>query len=311
MVKHGQLFREWVRWFHRHRVPPADIAAVLGVSPDLVVDAIAIDRSSLEAAWPFNQPDAEQARRRRIIGATATKIRRLTTLLYQPPRIAELLLLEPDAVCCFVRRTRRIRGRRDDRREPGTMIRPRTEAEELAAHRSYQRPWYRQAKRKAQEPPPGWSYADRSAASRKDAADLVAFHAAVREGRLSAGSILDLAFRFHFAEPRSPAPPEPAIWTGPESYHYGASKLDTEQVAEIRELRRAGWSTGKLARRFAVTRSTICNVLLHRTSYLPPCPAPLIMLPCSDEKSRISAGKPRLIVTAPWQEARVDLQSGG
>jgi hypothetical protein len=35
------------------------------------------------------------------------------------------------------------------------------------------------------------------------------------------------------------------------------------------------------------------------------------VLPSSDEQSRISAEKPRLIITAPWQESVAYLQSGG
>jgi hypothetical protein len=157
-------------------------------------------------------------------------------------------------------------------------------------------------------PPAEWSYAARSKISRGEVAAVLKLRQAVRDGTLPAAELVDLFARVHHAAPR-PAPPplEPAIWTGPERYSYGSPKLDAEKAAEIRELRRQGWSTGKLARRFGVTRSTICNVLLRRTSYLPPCPAPPLIVLSSDEKSRISAEKPGLIVTAPWREVGADL----
>jgi hypothetical protein len=128
---------------------------------------------------------------------------------------------------------------------------------------------------------------------------------AVRDGSLSHGELLDLFARAYYAPARSPAPlPEPAIWTGPEKYSYGSPKIDAEKADEIRELRQRGWSTGKLARRFGVTRSTICNVLARRTSYLPPCPAPVILV---DSESRNSAIKQGQIITAPWRPESSDL----
>jgi lambda repressor-like predicted transcriptional regulator len=298
----AQWRREWVRWLHFHRVPLEDVAAILDISPAVVRTDIAARYHRPDGeAWPFNETDRAAVRRRSILNVTANKIRRMVELRYGAPRIAELLELEPPAVRSFIRRIRRRRSVRSDRVKPDELIRPRTEAEETAGRLAAKRADGRRYRRQLKTPPAEWSYQARAETARAEAAALVALQTAVREGRLSAARVLDLAAGLHFAEPR-PALPEPAIWTGPESYRCGAPKLDPQQVAEIRELRRAGWSTGKLARRFGVTRSTICNVLLHRTSYRPSPPLPAIVLPSSVEPARVGATKQGLIITAAWQE---------
>jgi hypothetical protein len=53
-------------------------------------------------------------------------------------------------------------------------------------------------------------------------------------------------------------------WTEPRSLRgeaNGQSKLTRADVDEARELRAAGWSTGALAKRFGVQRSTMCYAL--------------------------------------------------
>jgi hypothetical protein len=66
---------------------------------------------------------------------------------------------------------------------------------------------------------------------------------------------------------RAVEPPavQTAPWTGEVRIWHGNSKLGAEEIAEIAELRRGGWSTGALARRFRVRRSTICYVLTGET----------------------------------------------
>jgi hypothetical protein len=312
MRRDFRLRRRWERWLMARDVPIADVAVILSI-PSALLEADLAGARINDDAWPFGELDAAAARRRSLTGRTAAKVRRMADLRYTWPRIAELLELDPERVRDFLRRIRPVRP---DRANRSDLVRARDATKIAAARRAARRARERRERRRGLTPQgttavQGWTYADRVASGRAEAAALAALQTAVREGRLSAAAVLDLAAGLHFAEPRRRELPAAAIWTGDETWHHGAPKLDAEQVAEIRELRRAGWSTGKLARRFAVTRATICYALSGRTSHAAPCPAPLIMLPSNGEKSRISAEKPRLIITAPWQEAPVDSQSGG
>jgi Helix-turn-helix domain of resolvase len=279
----ASLRAAWVDWLVGRGVPPADVAIILDIGADQV-DATLGRRRHRDARppWPFEEPDEASACRRRVLNDTAGKIRRCAKLGYKPARIAELLVLEPEAVGSFIRRTRRIRQNTGNHSE---VKKPRTEAQEIEASRSLRSRVHRRAVLTPQGTTArkGWSWADRRQAARQEAADLVACQAALREGRLSTDQVIELVARVYFAEPRSaPSLPEPAIWAGPERYDRGAPKINAHQAAEIRALRRAGWSTGQLAKRFGVTRSTICNVLLDRTSYDPPSPAPVWRAPLFD-----------------------------
>ncbi len=83
-----------------------------------------------------------------------------------------------------------------------------------------------------------------------------------------------------------PAPPPAAVpvtrstWTGSSSFHargedHGSAKLTTADVDQIRRLRAEGMSTGQLAKRYGVTRGTICYTCSRKTSadQSPPLPA--------------------------------------
>jgi hypothetical protein len=64
--------------------------------------------------------------------------------------------------------------------------------------------------------------------------------------------------------------PAPEPWVGPATIHalgsaVGTSKLTEDLVREMRRLRAEGWSTGKLARRYAVSRATVCYACNGRT----------------------------------------------
>jgi len=54
-------------------------------------------------------------------------------------------------------------------------------------------------------------------------------------------------------------------WIGSAAMHRGRSKLTEADVRELRELRRAGWSTGKIGVRFGVSRATVCYALSGKT----------------------------------------------
>jgi plasmid maintenance system antidote protein VapI len=304
-MKTARIRRMWLCWLNSRDVCLEHIAITLNVPLETIErDFSLVQQRSSPWPWPFLESDEAAARRRAVIGNTANKVRRLTGLGYKPSRIAELLLLEPAAVSSFIRRTRRLRGKRGDRQAPGDVLRPRSKSNDQAARLAARRALERRSLREAQAPPPGWSFKDRGASARAHAAALLAAQTAIREGRLSNAEMLTLAAVAYFAGPAEL--PEPAIWTGPESYQIGAPKLDSKQVELIHELRRAGWSTGKLARRFGVTRSTICNVLLQRTTYPPPCPAPALILPTDARTPGFSAGKQGLIVPAPWRDECAD-----
>ena len=66
--------------------------------------------------------------------------------------------------------------------------------------------------------------------------------------------------------------PPPAVdglaWSNPRTVKGEANgwiKLTQADVDKIRRLRGEGWSTGKLAHRFGVSRNTICAVLTGKT----------------------------------------------
>jgi len=90
----------------------------------------------------------------------------------------------------------------------------------------------------------------------------------------AAGELVDHQARAELPTRATENPP-PATADGPGRGHFqgefargaahGRSKLTQANINEARELRAAGWSTGKLAERFGVTRNTICYALLGKT----------------------------------------------
>ena len=273
-MRNVQLHREWVRWLWARDIPLAHIAFVLELDLDLVkTDLAALCRRPDGVAWPFTKPTLAPARGRKIRAQCAVKVRRLDELGYTADRIADLLCLKVEAVSSFIRRRRRLRPRRSDRRKPGTMIRPRTKAEERAAKNVYDRAWRRRQKAELAKPAPGWGYADRRAAAAAEADALARFITAAREGRLSTGELLELAAGVHFAPPKLP---EPEPWVGSSSWHSvgSAAKLDPDKIAEARVLRR---KVGAPVRWPSVTAVHASNHLLRlqgKTSSAPPALPP-------------------------------------
>jgi len=83
-----------------------------------------------------------------------------------------------------------------------------------------------------------------------------------------------------------PAPPPAAVpltrstWTGSSSFHahgedHGSAKPTRADVYQIRRLRAEGMPTGQLAKRYGVTRGTICYTCSRKTwaDQSPPLPA--------------------------------------
>jgi len=112
--------------------------------------------------------------------------------------------------------------------------------------------------------PAGWRRTD----ARLDAAGWLA--PAPLPATSATAELVDHQAVAEVVNPPGPVPP-PATADGPGWGHYqlafargtspGRSKLTQANVDEVRELRAAGWSTGKLAKRFGVARNTICYAL--------------------------------------------------
>jgi hypothetical protein len=66
-----------------------------------------------------------------------------------------------------------------------------------------------------------------------------------------------------------PTPPDPAdrLACGPtvRGSRHGRALLDEAKVIEMRRLRSQGWSTGRLATRYGVSRNTVCYAINGRT----------------------------------------------
>jgi hypothetical protein len=107
--------------------------------------------------------------------------------------------------------------------------------------------------------------------------------AAAGVAEIAAAAVAELAA----AVGNETAPPPPAElpavrqpWTGPATMHatgeaHGSAKLTRADVGEIRRLRAAGSSTGELAKRFGVTRGTICYACKGKTWADPSPPLPV------------------------------------
>ncbi len=256
MRKSVENRREWIRWLWARGLPLAHIAFVLELELDQVNADLAANYHRPDGvAWPFTEPAADDARRRKVRNWTAIKIRRLAELQHAPADIADLLCLEAEAVASFLRRCRRLRVRRRDRLKDGDCIRARTHAEQRAAERARDRAQHRRRRRELAMPPAGWSYKDRTAAAAAEAEALARCIAAAREGRLGAGELLELAVGVHFAPPRLP---EPAPWTGDTDPHFkGPRLLTAAQIAEAEALLRTGSSFPELAARYGCSVSTL------------------------------------------------------
>ncbi len=209
-----------------------------------------------------------------IGGRTARYVRTLARLGYDGDRIATLLVIDRHAVSDFLLRLEPVRK--------AELARPRERSEQERLRANQAAAAARVERRRILTPPAGWSNGDRLTTG--EARDWTNFMTALHEARASGADILGLASRVWFAPPRSrpQAPPvKPAIWTGPENPYVGNPKLTPEMIAEIHALRLQGWSTGKLAKRYAVTRATICYALSRRTfrDLVLPSPPPFVADP--------------------------------
>jgi hypothetical protein len=256
--------RVWVRLLTARGLPPSRVAFVIDVEETIVLADLAcrhpVRRTTLT---PPIHGLYRRPKDRPILGQLGTRVRRLASLGYAAEWIAETLVLKPSTVNDFLSRLEPVRK--------AELARPRDRAEEGRLRAKQAAVAAREERRRLITPPTGWTNGDRFTTG--EAADWARFMTALQEARVSGAEILGLASRVWFAPPRSRPerpPAEPAIWTGPESPHVGNPKLTPDMVAEMKVLRAQGWSTGKLAKRYGVTRATICYALLGRTRHYAP-----------------------------------------
>jgi transposase len=246
----------------------SDIARVCGVPYSTVRDLV--ERGPATVKVPRKAPCRRQ--KNMIAGPTGTRVRTLACLGYNVDRIAELLNFSPHAVADFLRRLEPVRKTE--------LVRPRERADEKRLRANQAAATARAERRRLMTPPAGWANGDRFATG--EARDWAQFMTTLHEARASGAEILGLASKVWFAPTRSqtdsPAV-DPAIWSGPENPYEGAPKLTPEMIAEIIALRLQGWSTNKLAKRYAVTRATICYALSRRTFRELKLPAPPPFVP--------------------------------
>jgi hypothetical protein len=271
---------------------------------DLAIKGYRTGPTTMHPPCPGRHLNPIDGRRRPILGQTGTKVRRLRELGYDAAAIAGSLMLEQVTVEDFLARLTPLRRARV---EPDKLTRPRSHSEDRAARRCILHKELRQ-RIPAPPPPAGWTTADRSASTANDLAGYARFLAALRHGTFAPSDVLHRA-RAYYAPPRDAGQAseashaEPAIWTGPENPHVGSPKLSPEVIAEIIALRSQGWSTGKLAKRYGVSRATICYAYSRRTFselQLPPTP-PFIAAPLL-KPAPTTPTTPSVIVAPPLFE---------
>jgi hypothetical protein len=268
-MKWARNRRQWVRLLAARGLPPGRIAFVIEVEETVVLDDLAWMRPPRQARLT---PPVKNRRRppedRPILGQAGRRIRRLAALEYTAHWIAATLALKPDVVADFLRRLEPVRKTE--------LARPRERSEEERMRASQAAAAEREARQRLLTPPAGWTNGDRFATG--EAREWAQLMTTLQQARATGAEILGLASKVWFAPARSRADApavEPTIWTGPENPYAGSPKLTPEMIAEIIALRLQGWSTGKLAKRYGVTRATICYALTRRTFaqvVLPPPP---------------------------------------
>ncbi len=257
--------RLWVGWLHGGcALPLGHVAAVLAVELADVEHDWAIRQRRI-VADPTEAPGARNPARP-ILAQTGAKIRSLHRLGYRPERIGQILALEVGRVRDFLRRSKRRRPR-GDRPVDADLVRPRQRDEQRAADVARKRAHDRQRRRRRNTPPLEWAWSGRRDAVASEAAEWARLRDAIKTGALATSEILTLADRLAVGAHAVPAIalPPPSPWVGSAALTGGQCKLSAADVREIRELRGAGWTTGRLAQRFGVTRATICYALSGHT----------------------------------------------
>jgi hypothetical protein len=255
----GTAGRDRMLTLRRQGVQVTAIAAAFGVC-NATVHRI-LSRGPVDPEIPTGPPRRRPASG--VLGQLGRHVRRFLELGYDADRIAELLALNPLAVRDFVSRITPARKE--------SLVKPREHREErrLRAHQAA----VAERRRLIVTPPAGWSAADRANTGQGE--EWARFLKTIKLAKASAVDVLGLAERLYYAPPRPTEAPavEPAVWTGETNVNLGNPKLTEEMRAEMRTLRLQGWSTPKLAKRYGVSRATVCYALLGRTFCFTPPPA--------------------------------------
>jgi hypothetical protein len=280
----------WIRHLAWHGLPPAEVAEVLGVDPSDVGDRLA--RRPM-AARP--RPPRLFGGRGRMQGSTGSKVRRLHALGYPPSRIAELLILDAEAVSrmLFPARdpTRRIKGPlvNSVRRLHAAGATAAAIAEaltlDLVAVAAFLNPPAPTPKPpRERRPPPGprwgWSgWVEPPDPPVEPAICPAPPDQVVPElGIETNGTDADDAGRPSSADDRPAEGWGPYQETWPSGGRNGNAALSDAEAAEVRALRAAGKSVRELAERFNVHISTIKRICARRT-YPDPPPAVEVLGP--------------------------------
>jgi hypothetical protein len=236
------IFTVWVRWLRVCALPEPHIAAVLGVGPAELAEYVA----PRHARQPSGPPRGLRGRPGSIHAHTATRVRRLADLGYQPDRIAKIVAVPIAAIRSFLARTRPVRGT--------ALVKPRTKAEHTQLIRRQRRRERRLARRPPRPPKPerpvvdpaeAWRYTDNGEPPRS-----------VELPTIAAAEPAELAPIV--AKPPAAEPLPTNTWVGPTSIQGGGhTKLGETQIQEASDLLRSGLSYPVVARQFDVSVNTL------------------------------------------------------
>jgi hypothetical protein len=296
----NQLQQRWVRWLVSQGLPPDHVARVLEIDPAEV--EVLAPWSGRGVALRVDGPPRRHWREM-IAAQTATKIRRLDELGYDPGRIAAILAIRRADVVDFLARSKPLRTPKN-----GTPVltRPRDRSEHRQAMATIRR---RQRRRPPAEPPDEWGYrhvyACAEIADQTTPAPIVPAIVAVEVPELvavearadvQAGAELPLAGEWepHFGR------------RDRRGSHHQRSVLDFALAQEIRKVWAAGGITQReLAARYYISLSTLKRVLSGQSYAEPDTPPAAAELPATSPsppppKRRTTKPRARGTVQQDW-----------
>jgi hypothetical protein len=222
----------WARWLSSFGLSAAHVALVMGLSEaELAVLLAKRMRRFRSDRAPALIPVLRSRDVRKSLGRFAVKIRRLAELGYDVETIGRIMRVPADVIAGFLDRDRR-------RNEPRPARPPKPPKPE--------NPWKRSS---ALNDSAGWNPPPSPPPA------------------IAAAELVDDLVNVELpAAPAETPPVDGAAW-GHFQHRFasgaahGRSKLTQANVDEARELRAAGWSTGRLAERYGVSRNTIAYAL--------------------------------------------------
>jgi hypothetical protein len=286
------LLTRWVRWLvHGQGLPLGHVALVLGI-PEFRVEKL--------AAWngrgprPIHSPPRHRGSQ--IRAETATKIRRLAELGYDPGRIAALLTIRRADVVDFLDRTRPVRKGKT------VLSRPRDRSEQ-AAIEAERRRRNRERARGRHHPPDDWGYRDQSP---RDAAPAAVEALSGPAGPTIAPATPPELPRVEIpgdaqAGPELPPAEDWGRW-GADPIPAGSRHPRSVLTYDLAESIRAEWARGgitqrALALRWSISLATLKRVLSGRSYAEPdssPAAPPAEPMPAKPRKPRPPRARPTI-----------------